>query len=178
LQQGDREAFRQLVETWQQMVFNTALNIVQDSQEAEDVSQEVFVQVFQSVQGFRGESKISTWLYRIAITKALDHERKRRARKRAANLKAWIGFGEKAEEPMHFHHPGINLDNKERAAQLFRAMRDLPENQRIAFTLIKAEGLRYEEVAEIMHISIKAVESLMHRAKEQLRKQLQQYYKS
>jgi RNA polymerase sigma-70 factor (ECF subfamily) len=57
-------------------------------------------------------------------------------------------------------------------------MRDLPENQRIAFTLIKAEGLRYEEVAEIMHISIKAVESLMHRAKEQLRKQLQQYYKS
>lgn len=160
------------------MVFNTVLNIVQDNQEAEDVSQEVFIQVFQSVQGFRGESKLSTWLYRVAITKALDHERKRKARKRAASLRGWMGLGEKTEEPVHFQHPGISLDNKERAALLFRAMKDLPENQRIAFTLIKAEGLRYEEVAEIMHISVKAVESLMHRAKDQLRKKLQRYYTS
>ncbi len=177
LQKGDQLAFKQLVETWQNMVFNTVLGIVQDIQEAEDVAQEVFIQVYQSVAGFRGEAKLSTWLYRISVTKALDAERKKKSKKRMANLKTWIGLGEK-EEAIHFHHPGVELDNKERAAILFSAMQKLPENQRIAFILIKTEGLRYEDVAEIMNITIKAVEALMHRAKENLRKNLQYYYKS
>ena len=175
LQKGDQLAFKQLVETWQNMVFNTVLGIVQDVQEAEDVAQEVFIQVYQSVAGFRGEAKLSTWLYQISVTKALDAERKKKSKKRIANLKTWIGLGEK-EEAVHFHHPGIELDNKERAAILFSAMQKLPENQRIAFTLIKIEGLRYEDVADIMNITVKAVEALMHRAKENLRKKLQYYY--
>ena len=177
LQKGDPLAFKQLVETWQNMVFNTVLGIVQDVQEAEDVAQEVFIQVYQSVAGFRGEAKLSTWLYRISVTKALDAERKKKSKKRIANLKTWLGLSEK-EEAIHFHHPGVELDNKERAAILFSAMQKLPENQRIAFTLIKTEGLRYEDVAEIMNITVKAVEALMHRAKENLRKSLQYYYKS
>ncbi len=177
LQNGDRLAFKQLVETWQNMVYNTVLSIVQDVQEAEDVSQEVFVQVYQSVKSFRGDAKLSTWLYRVAVTKALDMERKKKARKRMANLRSWVGLGEKEEEAaVHFHHPGVVLDNKEQAAVLFRAMQKLPENQRIAFTLIKAEGLSYDETADIMNVSVKAVEALMHRAKENLRKQLQSYY--
>jgi len=177
LQKGDPLAFKQLVETWQNMVFNTVLGIVQDIQEAEDVAQEVFIQAYQSVAGFRGEAKLSTWLYRISVTKALDAERKKKSKKRIANLKTWIGLGEK-EEAIHFHHPGVELENKERAAILFSAMQKLPANQRIAFILIKTEGLRYEDVAEIMNITIKAVEALMHRAKENLRKNLQNYYKS
>ncbi len=177
LQKGDQLAFKQLVETWQNMVFNTVIGIVQDIQEAEDVAQEVFIQVYQSIAGFRGEAKLSTWLYRISVTKALDAERKKKSKKRIANLKTWIGLGEK-EEAIHFHHPGVKLENKERAAILFSAMQKLPANQRIAFTLIKTEGLRYEDVAEIMNITIKAVEALMHRAKGNLRKNLQNYYKS
>jgi RNA polymerase sigma factor (sigma-70 family) len=176
LQKGDPQAFKQLVETWQNMVFNTVLGIVQDIQEAEDVAQEVFIQVYQSVAGFRGEAKLSTWIYRVAVTKALDAERKKKAKKRLANLRSWIGLGEKEDAAIHFHHPGVQLTNKERAAILFKAMQRLPENQRIAFTLVKTEGLRYEEVADIMNISVKAVEALMQRAKENLRKQLQQYY--
>ena len=78
LQNGDQLAFKQLVETWQNMVYNTVLSIVQDVQEAEDVSQEVFVQVYQSVKKFRGDAKLSTWLYRVAVTKALDAERKKK----------------------------------------------------------------------------------------------------
>ncbi len=175
LQEGDSQAFKQLVDTWQHMVYNTVLGIVQDVQEAEDIAQEVFIQVYQSVSGFRGESKLSTWLYRIAVTKALDAERKKKSKKRMANLKSWIGLGEK-EEAIHFHHPGVQLDNKELSGILFSAMQKLPENQRIAFTLIKTEGLSYETVAEIMKISVKAVEALMHRAKENLRKKLQNYY--
>jgi RNA polymerase sigma factor (sigma-70 family) len=176
LQNGDQLAFKQLVETWQHMVYNTVLGIVQDMQEAEDVAQEVFIQVYQSVKDFRGEAKLSTWLYRVAVTKALDAERKKKSKKRSANLRSWIGLGEKQEEPVHFYHPGVVLDNKERAAFLFRAMQKLPDNQRIAFTLIKTEGLGYDETAEIMNISIKAVEALMHRAKDNLKKNLQQYY--
>ena len=175
LQKGDPLAFKQLVENWQNRVFNTVLGIVQDIQEAEDVAQEVFIQVYQSVKDFRGEAKLSTWLYRIALTKALDAERKKKSKKRMANLKTWIGLGEK-EETVHFYHPGVQLERKESAAILFSAMQKLPENQRIAFVLIKTEGLSYEEVASIMNVTIKAVEALMHRAKENLRKQLQYYY--
>ena len=176
LQKGDQAAFKLLVGTWQNMVFNTVLGIVQDTHEAEDVVQEVFVQVFQSVGRFRGEAKLSTWLYRIALTKALDAERKKKSKKRVANLKSWIGLGEKEEEAVHFHHPGVQLDNKEQAAILFEAMQKLPENQRIAFVLIKTEGLRYDEVADIMNLTVKSVEALMHRAKENLKKYLRNYF--
>ena len=178
LQKGDQQAFKQLVNTWQNMVYNTVLSIVQDSQEAEDVSQEVFIQVYQSIKNFRGDAKLSTWLYRVSVTKALDAERKKKSKKRRANLRSWVGLGEKEEEAVHFHHPGVQLDNKERAAVLFKAMQKLSDNQRIAFTLIKAEGLSYEETADIMNITVKAVEALMHRAKENLRKQLQHFYTS
>ena len=85
LKNGDGAAFKTIVETWQDMVYNTALGIVQNAEDAEDIAQEVFVQVFQSVSSFKGDSKFSTWLYRITITKSLDHER-RKKRKNAADL--------------------------------------------------------------------------------------------
>jgi len=177
LQQGDRHAFTQLVQAYQHMVYNTALGIVQQMQEAEDVAQEVFVQAYLSVQHFRGDSKLSTWLYRIAITKALDCERKKKTKKRINLIKSVFGIGEKeAEQAVDFHHPGVQLDNKEQASTLFKAMQQLPENQRIAFTLIKVEGLNYEETSAIMQTTVKAVEALMHRAKGNLRKTLKNYY--
>lgn len=177
LQQGDRQAFTTMVQAYQHMVYNTVLGIVQQVQEAEDVAQEVFVQAYLSVQNFRGDSKMSTWLYRIAITKALDCERKKKAKKRFNLVKNVLGIGEKEEEQVvDFHHPGVQLDNKEQAAILFKAMKQLPENQRIAFTLIKVEGLNYDETSAIMQTTVKAVEALMHRAKENLRKSLRNYY--
>src|SRR5690349_13042768 len=81
LKQGDEAAFRMIVETWQDMVFNTALGIVQNEADAEDIAQEVFVQVYQSVGSFKGDSKFSTWMYRITITKSLDHERRKKRKK-------------------------------------------------------------------------------------------------
>jgi RNA polymerase sigma factor (sigma-70 family) len=176
LQQGDQQAFRQLVEQWQHMVYNTVLGFVQDTAEAEDLAQEVFIQAFQSIQQFRAESKLSTWLYRIAVTKVLDAERKKKAKKRMSHMRVWLGMEEKEQAPAVFYHPGVQLDNREKAAMLFRALRSLPPNQRAAFVLIKTEGLSYEEVAGIMKLSIKAVEALMHRAKENLRKQLDNYF--
>ena len=81
LKQGDDAAFKIIVETWQDMVFNTALGIVQNAEDAEDIAQEVFVQVYQSVGSFKGDSKFSTWMYRITVTKSLDHERRKKRKK-------------------------------------------------------------------------------------------------
>ena len=179
LKQGDEAAFKTIVETWQDMVFNTALGIVQNTEDAEDILQEVFVQVFNSVSSFKGDSKFSTWLYRITVTKSLDHERRKKRKKRFAFVKSI--FGEESQvvvNPPDFNHPGVTMDQKENAAALFGAIDKLPENQRIAFILHKVEGLSYQEVSEVMKTTVSSVESLMHRAKNNLKKSLEDYYKT
>jgi RNA polymerase sigma factor (sigma-70 family) len=177
LKKGDESAFKYIVDTWKDMVYNTALSIVQQPEDAEDVTQEVFVQVYQSIEGFKRESKFSTWLYRITLSKAMDNERRKKRKKRFAFVKSLFGEeNEAAVDLPDFNHPGVTLDNKEKAANLFRAMQTLPDNQRIAFILNKVEGLSYQEISEVMDSTVSAVESLLHRAKSNLRKQLKSYY--
>jgi len=178
LKKGEQAAFRQLVETWKDMVYNTVLGIVQHEADAEDVAQEVFVQVYQSIGSFRGDAKLSTWLYRIAVTKALDHVKKRNRKKRWGRV--YSLFGDK-DESIHnaapdFHHPGVQLDNKERAAVLFKALDRLPDRQKAVFVLSKLEGLPAKEIGEVMDMNAATVEGLMHRAKANLRKLLEKYY--
>ena len=81
-------------------------------------------------------------------------------------------------EKPDFHHPGVILDNKERASVLFKAIDRLPENQKTAFTLHKLEGLSYQEISEVMKTTLSSVESLMHRAKNNLKKWLAEHYES
>jgi RNA polymerase sigma factor (sigma-70 family) len=179
LKQGDEIAFKQIVETWQAMVYNTAIGILQNAEDAEDVSQEVFVQVYESIQAFKGESKFSTWLYRITVSKSLDHLRRKKRKKRFAYIQSLFGADNQTIIEMpDFNHPGVSLDNKERAAVLFKAISQLPENQKIAFTLHKLEGLSYQEISEVMRTSISSVESLMHRAKNNLKKWLILHYQN
>lgn len=179
LKQGDQAAFKQIVATWQDMVYNTALGILQNQEDAEDVAQEVFVQVFESVRNFKAEARFSTWLYRITVSKALDHLRRKKRKKRFAYVQSLFGANnETIIDKPDFHHPGVQLDNKENAAVLFRAIGQLPENQRVAFTLNKVEGLSYQEIADVMESTISSVESLMHRAKNNLKKLLAGHYKS
>jgi RNA polymerase sigma factor (sigma-70 family) len=177
LQQGSESAFRKLVDEYEGMVYNTAIGIVQNEEDADDVTQEVFIQVYQSIHSFKGESKLSTWLYRIAVTKALDHEKRKKRKKRFAFLESLFGHAkEEIIHPADFQHPGIVLENKEKAGELFNALKQLPDNQRIAFTLHKLEGISYQEIADIMEITLSAVESLMGRAKNNLQKILRTYY--
>ena len=177
LQQGDESAFKKLVDEWQDMVYNTALGIVQNADDADDITQEVFIQVFQSVSSFKGESKLSTWLYRITVSKALDHEKKKKRKKRFGFVQSlFSGQEEEQLHPVEFNHPGVQLEKKEKAGELFNALKQIPDNQRIAFTLHKLEGQSYQEVAEIMNTTLYAVESLMNRAKTNLRKVLSSYY--
>ena len=177
LQQGQQQAFKAVVELYQDMVYNTILSIVQNEADAEDTTQEVFVQVYQSIGSFKGEAKFSTWLYRIAIAKALDHEKKKKRKKRFALVEMLFGEKDNTQyHPVEFNHPGVLLDNKERASELFKALQKIPGNQRIAFTLNKIEGLNNHEIAAIMDTSFYAVESLLARAKANLKKELKNYY--
>jgi len=176
LKKGDEEAFAQLVLEYQDHVFNTVISIVQHTQDSEDLTQEVFVQVFRSVKNFRGDAKISTWIYRITLTKALEWERKKKTKKAISYFKNLVGLENKEQEVVDFYHPGIALDNKENASVLFKALQTLPSNQRIAFVLKKAEGLTYQEVGIIMNKSVKSIEGLIQRAKDNLRVVLEKQY--
>lgn len=176
LRQRDESAFRQLVETYRNKVYNTVLNILQDPGDAEDSAQDVFIQVYESISSFKEESSLSTWIYRIAVRKALDKLRRRKTRQRLHQWIPWLPEEEAVKT--NFYHPGITLDNKEKAAVLFRAIETLPEKQKIAFTLIRIQGMNYEEVSMILQQSIKAIESLVSRAKQNLQKQLENFHHS
>lgn len=177
LRAGDEQAFKSLVANYQDMVYNTALGVVQNSEDAEDVAQEVFIQVYRSIDQFKGDARLSTWIYRITTTKALDHIRSRRRKKRFAFITSLFGPNDElVHEPVDFQHPGVALDRKEQAALLFRMIEQLPENQKVAFTLHKTEDLSYQEIAEVMNLSVSAVESLLFRARQNLRKLLEKHY--
>jgi RNA polymerase sigma-70 factor (ECF subfamily) len=177
LKKGDEAAFKEIVESSQGLVYNTALGIVQNPEDAEDVAQEVFVQLYESIRSFKGESKLSTWLYRITVSKAMDHLRKKKRKKRFAYVQSLFGANEQLiYDPPDFVHPGVSLDNKEKAKELFKAIDQLPPKQKIAFTLNRIEGLNYQEISEIMKLTVASVESLLHRARKNLRKNLETYY--
>lgn len=174
LKNRDEAAFRYLVDIYQDRVYNTVIGIVQNAEDAEDVAQEVFIQVYRSIGDFKGESKLSTWLYRIATTRSLDLLRSRKSKKRFGYIQRL--FGENNEpvfEIPDFNHPGSALDKKENVTKLFNVIGQLPENQKAAFVLHKLEGLSYQEVSQVLKTSVPAVESLMHRAKQNLRKMLE-----
>lgn len=177
LKQKDEAAFKIIVDTWKDMVFNTALGIVQSQEDADDIAQEVFLKVYESIQNFKGESKFSTWVYRITITRALDHLRKKKRKKRFAFVESLFNKNDELiNDPPDFIHPGILLEKKEDAQILLKAIAKLPQNQNIAFVLNKIEGLSYQQISEIMEMSESAVDSLLHRAKMNLRKMLENYY--
>ena len=178
LRAGDENAFRELVDQYRDKVFNTALGLLQHHENAEDLTQEVFVEIFRSVAGFRYECSLSTWIYRITVRKALEQIRAAKRQKRSGILFSIFGreeqFNVTTESP--FYHPGVLLENKERSAILFNAIAMLPESQRTAFTLHKVEGLSQVEIAEILETSVSAVESLIVRAKKKLQDILSSYY--
>ena len=174
LQEGSEQAFRQLVEERQQQVLRTCLGFVPSRQDAEDITQEVFVEVFRSVRAFKRESSLNTWIYRIAVRKALEYIRKMKRKKRFDFLKDWVGLHDERVQTQsdHFYHPGILLENQERAKILYQQLDRLPDSQRTAFLLQKSEDMSLQEIANVLQVSVSAVESLLHRAKKNLRDRL------
>lgn len=178
LQAGQDAAYQHLLDTFQEKVLNTCLGFVPNRHDAEDLVQEVFVKIFRSIDDFRSDATLSTWIYQITVRECLQLIRYRKRQKRVAFFQSLIGMEEQADRMANdrFDHPGVALENKERTELLLNKIAELPENQRIAFTLHRLEGLSYKEISQIMEMSLSAVEALLFRAKKNLRKKLEHYY--
>jgi len=179
LQRGNEQAFKELVENYQKMVVNTCFGMVHNIEDAEDIAQEVFIEVFRSIHKFRADSKLSTWLYRMAINRSLNYIRDNNRNKWFQSFEDSI----KSKNTLHVNlinkntdHPEFVLENTQRATLLHEAIDSLAENQKIAFTLSKYEDLSYQEISKVMDVSVSSVESLMHRAKKNLQKKLYKCY--
>lgn len=175
---NDEKAFSTLVDLFSKKVYNTCMGMLQNIEDAEDVTQEIFITIHANILQFKEESSLSTWIYRISVNKCLEFIRKKNRKKRSGIFKSIFSSDrEKAiENHSDFIHPGIELENKERAQILFKAINLLSEQQRTAYILHKVEQVSYNEIAAIMELSLSAVESLLFRAKQNLRKHLATYY--
>jgi RNA polymerase sigma factor (sigma-70 family) len=174
---GDQAAFRQFYELFKVRVYNTALSYVQDHGEAEEIIQDVFLEIYSNAGSFQSRSAVSTWIYRITINKCLDRLRYKNRKKRFAFVSSLFNkAGDLQHDSPDFIHPGVLTEQRENAVFLFKALKQLPENQHTAFLLKHIEGLSQKEIALIMDISEKAVESLLSRAKYNLRKLLNDFF--
>lgn len=174
---GDEKAFRYVVDTYKRRVYNTVLGFVQNEENAEELTQDVFIRVFETIGSFKQQAQFSTWIYRIAVNQSLDFIRKAKRKKRSGLITSLFnGRDELVHQPADFEHPGVLMENKEKAAILFRAINQLPDKQKTAFLLQKADGCSQQKIAAIMQLNEGAVESLLVRAKTNLKKMLLNYY--
>ena len=174
-------AYGKLLDDYQQKVFATCISFVPNKEDAEDIAQEVFVEIFNSINKFNGHSKLSTWIFRITTNKCLEFIRKRNTKKRFAFLQTITGNEPPMDKTSYFtemNHPGIILENKEKSETLFFAINQLPDAQKVVFTLHKVDGKSYEEISDITEKSVSSIESLMFRAKKNLQKLLENFYKN
>lgn len=138
---------------------------MQHVEDAEEITQDVFSAIYTQAHTFKGNAKVSTWIYRIAVNKALNQIQKRNKRPKS-------DMEIQAYHRIDFQHPGVLLENQEKSKYLFAAIDTLNENQKTAFILSFIEDLPRQEVADIMKTSLKSVESLLQRAKANLKKKL------
>ena len=179
--QGKQTAYSQLLDEYQQKVFGTCISFVPNKEDAEDIAQVVFLEVFKSISNFKGDSKLSTWIFRIATNKSLDFIRKKNTKKRFGFMQRIIGSEIPIDQTNYFtefDHPGILMENKEKSATIFKAIDTLPESQRVIFTLAKIDGKSYQEIVEITGKSLSSVESILYRAKKGLQVKLENFYKN
>ena len=158
---------------FKKLVFNLALQYTNNVQDAEEVTQDVFVKVFDKLSGFRQDAALKTWIYRITVNQSLDSIKSKKRQKRSFIFSL---FGD-AKIPIEnqfpdFNHPGLSIENEEELKNLMIKIYQLPESQKTVIILLKIEDLSQKEVAEIMKLSEGAVESLFQRAKTSLKKLL------
>ncbi len=177
---GDQSAFEQLYEATKGRVYNTALGYVRNREDAEEITQDVYVEAFRSLGTFNRDASVTTWLYRITVNKSLDFLKHQQRRKRFAFLTSLFNpqTGATEHEPTDGVHPGVVLEQQENAQILFRAIDTLADKQKTAYILTRLEGLSNVEAADVMAISVGAVESLLQRANAALKKQLAGWYKA
>jgi RNA polymerase sigma-70 factor (ECF subfamily) len=165
----DRTACQSLVVGFQREVIKTAFHFLGNMEDAEDLSQEIFLEIIRSMPSFRNTSSLKTWIYRITVNRSLNELKKNKRRGFLIRLESMLGIsGNQLETKLTTNSTSDCQEDKENRKLLHDAINKLPENQRIAFVLHKFDDLPYKQVAEIMNLSLSAVESLIFRAKSNL----------
>lgn len=175
LKVNNQAAFRKLIEKYQQQVVSTCYYFLHNHDEAQDIGQEVFIEVFQSIHKFRQESSLSTWLYRVATNKSLNQIRKNKYKNLMVNVEnLFRAAPDTAQLQNEDFTKSLEREREfdERTKRLHTAIEQLPSNQKTAFTLNKYNSMSYKEIADVMEISLSSVESLIHRAKINLQNKL------
>ena len=166
---NDMKALSLLYDRFSEKVYNTALSYTKNIEDAEEITQDVFVKIYNSASGFKANATLSTWIYRITINTSINYVKKN---KRMLQLKNTM----EGSRSVDFQHPGVILEHKENINTIYKAMDCLPDSQKTVFILSYIEDLPRKKIAEIMETSLKAVESLLQRAKKKMQSELEYLY--
>jgi RNA polymerase sigma-70 factor (ECF subfamily) len=169
---GNTTAFGMLVRRYQDRLFNAVLRVVDSSEDAADVVQEAFLNAYQSLNSFKGDSEFFTWLYRIAFNAAISLRRKRKAVVSIDGASDEKGIAEPVDSS-EYSRPGATLERSEEDGQLLAALARLSPEHRAVLVLKDLEGQKYEDIAEVLDVPIGTVRSRLHRARLELRDLLQ-----
>jgi len=170
---GDTAAFGVLVRRYQDRLFHTVYRLVENAEDAQDVVQEAFLNAYQSLDGFKGDSLFFTWLYRIAVNSAISLKRKRRVVLSIDAARNGEGGVEPAD-PSEQTRPGHHLEQQEQERRVQRALARLSPEHRAVLVMKDMEGQKYETMAEILQVPIGTIRSRLHRARLELRELLEQ----
>lgn len=181
LRAGNATALRDFVDRYQPLILQTARGFVRNSEDARDITQDVFLDIMANLGRFREQSGLSTWIYRITVNRSLNFIRRQKNRPALAGMLA--------NEPGTIHDPAIHLsdpaqkdpaellEQADRSRILHAALESLPRNQQVAITLAEFDDLSYQQIAEVMNVTVSSVESLIFRARKNLHKKLWNCYK-
>jgi len=169
INKNKEERFKEIVDNYKLMVTNTCYGFVHSIHDADDLAQDVFIEVWNKLNSFRGESKVSTWIYRIAVNKSLNYLRQNKKN-------AFVCALESIKESLFNYSSDPSYEEREdkntKIKLIHKAITRLPERQKSAFVLFHYEGLDYKEIADITNSTVSSVESLLFRARTNLKKYL------
>ncbi len=165
--------FEEIYKLYKNVVYNLSLHYSQNAEDAEEITQDVFLAIHEKLESFKNNAQLKTWIYRIAVNKSLDFLKAKKRKKRWALFSVKPIKEQKPQNPLsNFNHPGVDLEQKEAVAHIFKAINQLPINQKNALILLKIENMSIKDTAEVLKMSEKGIESLFQRAKQNLEKLL------
>lgn len=181
LRAGNTAALRDFVDRYQPLILQTARGFVRNSEDARDIAQDVFLDIMTNLDRFRGQSGLSTWIYRITVNRSLNFIRSQKRRLPISGMQT-AESGTIHDPAIHLSDPTQKnpvelLEQQDRSRILHAALESLPKNQRIAITLAEYDDLSYQQIAEVMNVTVSSVESLIFRARKNLQKKLWDCYK-
>jgi RNA polymerase sigma-70 factor (ECF subfamily) len=179
IKKGDKEAFGEIINKYKKVVYNHARSFLRDAQEAEDAAQEIFLSIYNNIAGFRGDAKLSTWIYRITVNTCKNKLKQMKRLKSQIVEEAYEEGSEELEKAVdnikdkEEKEPDNLFESENLRSSILKRMDELAEEQKNVIMLRDIDGLSYEEIADTMKLSVSAVKSKLFRARENLREKLE-----